>query len=854
MAPKKIAPAWSGHQPEQDEKQIINKGFYSHFFSGSQELRQAALSLLQSSISAIPADPVSKKATLNEWKPYQSAPISRDNAELMNWPGIAVIAGKVSRNLEVLDFDFNADWFSPWAEIVEDEAPGLVDHLLRQNTQSGGKHLAYRCPGIEIPGNQKLASGKIEVDGAGEHEFHGKRHRAHQEGYRFYIYPCFIETRGEGGYFLVDPTPGYVLENGDFLNLPEITPAERELLIRAAKAQNRYVKAKHHRQPTIDGDRPGDLYNEQADVRPLLEKHGWAQMGGKGDFEHYTRPGKRGGVSASLIDGKLFHVFTSNAPPLEQWTAYTPFALYATLEHGGDFETAAKELRRQGYGAALENGPATNDREPEPLPDELLPVAPFDFALLPDSLSPWVKDICDRMQCPPDFVAAGIMAALGGVIGRKVAIRPQARTDWTVICNIWALIVGRPGVLKSPALEQALATVNRLAAIAVDRYQKAEIEYQAEAQAAKLKKEAAEKQARGTLKKNPNADLSSVLSVVEPAAPQLKRYMANDTSPASLGELLRQNPNGLLVYRDEIVSLLKSLDREGQEEGRGFYLTGWNGDTPYTFDRIGRGLNLHIPAVCLSVLGGTQPGRLSEYIRQAVKGGAADDGLIQRFGLLVWPDTGGKWQDVDRWPDTDAKNKAFKVFDYLDNINPLEIGAEQGTGFDGEPEGPPFLRFEPAALEAFQEWRTNLEKRLRGELHPALESHFAKYRKLIPAFALICHLADGDSGQVTEKSTLRALAWSEYLETHAQRAYGSVSQPEISVAKAILRRIKKGDLPKSFSSRDVWRPGWAKLTDREQVKEALRLLEDYNWITRERIENTGGRPKTVFCVNEKAEL
>lgn len=514
------------------------------------------------------------------------------------------------------------------------------------------------------------------------------------------------------------------------------------------------------------------------------------------------------------------------------------------------------EAVREAISKAADPGsrPAAAGQEPEPLPDELSPVAPFDFSLLPDALRPWAEDICDRMQCPPDFVAAGIMAALAGVIGRKVAIRPQARTDWTVICNTWALIVGRPGVLKSPALEQALAPVKRLAAIAADRYQQAEIEYQAEAQAAELKKEAAKKQAKDALKKNPSADLSAVLTVDEPAAPQLKRYMANDTSPASLGELLRQNTNGLLVYRDEIVSLLKSLDREGQEEGRGFYLTSWNGDSSYTFDRIGRGLNLHIPAVCLSVLGGTQPGRLSEYIRQAVKGGTADDGLIQRFGLLVWPDTGGKWQDVDRWPDTEARNRAFKVFDYLDGIDPFEIGAEQGTDFDGKPDGPPFLRFEPAALEAFQEWRTNLERRLRGELHPALESHFAKYRKLIPALALICHLADGDNGAVSEKSTLRALAWSEYLESHAQRAYGSVSQPEIAVAKAILRRIKKGDLPESFSSRDVWRPGWAKLTDPGQVKEALRLLEDYNWIIREKIEATGGRPKTVFHVNERAKL
>jgi putative DNA primase/helicase len=488
--------------------------------------------------------------------------------------------------------------------------------------------------------------------------------------------------------------------------------------------------------------------------------------------------------------------------------------------------------------------------EPVPLPDELTPVMPFDFELLPARLRPWVEDIANRMQCPPDFVAAAVMAAMAAVIGRKVGIRPQARTDWTVVCNLWALIVGRPGVLKSPAQEAGLAPLRRLIATANERYQEQMEAYETEALAAKLRKESAEKKAKDLLRKDPSADLKTVLTVgEEPVFPLLKRYQANDSTPASLGELLRQNPNGLLVFRDEVVSLLKSLDRDGQDEGRGFYLTAWNGDSPYTFDRIGRGLNLHIPALCISLLGGTQPGRLSEYISQAVKGGSADDGLIQRFGLLVWPDMNGAWKNVDRDPDSKAKNTAFLVFDELDRLNPLEIGAEQDTDYNGQPEGIPYLRFEPAALELFIEWRTALETKLRSDLHPALESHFSKYRKLIPSLALIIHLADGGAGPVSENATLRALAWGEYLETHAERAYSSVSRTDVSTAKAILSRIKKGDLKTPFTSRDVWRPGWSKLSDRDQVMGGLRMLEDYQHLYIESV-TTGGRPKNLYHLNE----
>lgn len=74
-----------------------------------------------------------------------------------------------------------------------------------------------------------------------------------------------------------------------------------------------------------------------------------------------------------------------------------------------------------------------------------------------------------------------------------------------------------------------------------------------------------------------------------------------------------------------------------------------------------------------------------------------------------------------------------------------------------------YLRFDPAGLGLFKDWRQDLETKLRsGDLHPALESHFAKYRKLVPALALILHLSNGGTGPVGGHSVLQALAWSEY--------------------------------------------------------------------------------------------
>ena len=192
-----------------------------------------------------------------------------------------------------------------------------------------------------------------------------------------------------------------------------------------------------------------------------------------------------------------------------------------------------------------------------------------------------------------------------------------------------------------------------------------------------------------------------------------------------------------------------------------------------------------------------------------------------------------------------AKDVAFQVFEELDA---LVRGDEQEA-----PDGPPFLRFDPQALEAFTEWRTGFEAELRtGDLYPALESHLAKYRKLVPALALAFHLADGHHGPVGFASTLRALHWSVYLQTHARRCYGVAQSGEVDTARRILERVRKGDLLREgFGSRDVWRPGWAGLADQKRVTEGLGLLVELGHLE-EWQEPSRTKPRTLYVVNPKA--
>lgn len=837
-------------------------------------IQEAALSLLELGYSVFPAYPAdhpefAKKPIVHEWKPYQSTRMDADAATRLfkGDVGIAVVGGAVSGNLECLDFD-NPELFKPFMDTLEGINPELAGRLIQRQTPSGGYHLQYRCA-EPVGGNTILAKAVAEVTGPGKYDepwprgASGKCVARQATGGRWYIEATAIETRGEGGYFLTPPSSDYTPIKGTLRDCPTITAEEVTLLHTLAvtfdeRAQQGTQEATRTAKSTAGGGRPGDQYNADwgQNIPALLEKHDWQAGRTVGNNQQFTRPGKTDGSTGGTLrqtDG-IFYCWSSNASPLEPGKAYDPLGLLAALEHGGDIAAAVKAVAAMGYGdrRRAATGNSTEPEAPRPLPDGLAPVAPFDMALLPESLRSWVEDIADRVQCPPDYLAVTVMGALGSVIGRKIGIRPQRKTDWTITPNQWGLIVGRPGVLKTPALEAALAPLKRLAASAIDAHRAAEAEYQTVARLHKLQVEEGEKRARKALAGGGNlVDAASALQVEAPEPPVCKRYIAVDSNVASLGELHMQNLNGLLVHRDELVSLLKALDREDHVEERGFYLTGWSGDSAYTFDRIGRGLNLHIPAVCLSLIGGTQPGRLSEYIGHAVKGGAGDDGLIQRFGLMVWPDTNGQWRNVDCYPNSEAKRAAYEVFTRMDNLTAADAGAEQDTFPDGQPDGIPYLRFDQEAGEAFLEWRTALETRLRsGDLSPALESHFSKYRKLIPGLALLLHLADGGTGPVTLRPTLQALAWGEYLETHALRCYGSGMAYEVMAAKAVLKRLERGDLKTPFTSRDVWRPQWRHLPDKEAAHAGLSLLVDYGWLRRIVDNATGGRPATMYEVTD----
>ena len=245
---------------------------------------------------------------------------------------VAAQSGPVSGNLECIDFDDPAV-FPQWCDVVK--AMGLqavLDSCYVQQTPSGGFHVAYRVEGA-IGGNQKLAR-RIGDDWKAK---------------------ARIETRSDGGYFLVAPSRGYkpLRGHGTWGRLPVLPATVRRALIEAARSFDEKPKTPYVTRGEESTVLPGKDYDSKTSWADILEPAGWKMLHEHGGVTYWQRPGKSDhGVSATtnFAGSDLLYVFSSNADPFEAEASYSKFAAYSFIHHGGDMREAARSLAAKGFG------------------------------------------------------------------------------------------------------------------------------------------------------------------------------------------------------------------------------------------------------------------------------------------------------------------------------------------------------------------------------------------------------------------------------------------------------------------------------------------------------------------------
>lgn len=297
--------------------------------------------------SPIPLRRDSKAPALKGWQKHAEEPLTNFDV-FRDTNGIGLVMG--FDNIQCLDIDakyFEGDEYNEFVQLIEQNAPDLIQRMIIQKTQSGGYHWIFKCS--EIDGNEKLAkNSKGEV---------------------------IFETRGRGGQIVVWPTKGYKIE-GKITNVAEITPEERRTIWSCAKMMNAEVPKSEPMkdQPLdslhfdgVDESTPWGEFRGAHHVVDVLISAGWSIVRENNRMIYVLRSGATTSETSGVIfkDSGLFFPFTTSTQ-FDAERPYDAFQAYVVLNHNGDFQAAIRELRAQGYGS---------QPEAQGLPDDAL----FDY-------------------------------------------------------------------------------------------------------------------------------------------------------------------------------------------------------------------------------------------------------------------------------------------------------------------------------------------------------------------------------------------------------------------------------------------------------------------------------------------
>lgn len=721
-----------------------------------------------------------KHPHIKEWQKNCSSDLSHIKDWWQKWPdaNIGLATGSAS-GFFVLDVDPRHGGKESLQKMVKQN--GTLPRTLASNTGGGGYHLFFKDPTIKIGNRANVLPG--------------------------------IDVRGDGGYIVAPPS---IHKSGmryswmrEFENIP-ITDAPNWMI--------RVFTNKEMPRATVDFS-PSGMIGEGGRNNFLTSEAGKLRRSGLDQYQiaDALKRINNDRCSPPLDDSELLAICASVSryPSVTTYQAPTPSKYWSE---------EPKELE---------------------LKDARVPSLTSD--LLPECLKPWVMDISERMQVTPEFVMAPALVSFSSIVGRKIGIYPKQQDDWLVVPNLWGAIVARPGYFKSPTIAEALKPLDQLS-------ERSRIENESNQHLANASKmivglqlEALKDNIKKAIKDCDYERLEQLKAEVtrfekenEEADLLERRYKTNDATVEKVARLLNENPNGLLLLRDELNGWLQTLNKAGREGDREFYLESWNGYGSYTVDRVGSG-TLHVPALCLSVFGGIQPGKLQAYIEKTVQCSVEDDGLLQRFQMLIYPELSPKWTNIDRQPDILARDRVYEIFNRIDSVRPAEAGQTQG------------VRFSEPAQEAFNAWREQLESRLRSnEIGcSAFESHLAKYRSLMPSLALLFWILEDENNiqngsTVTLSAATLAIHWCDFLEKHALKAYRIGQSVEALATKRLAECIQQGLVPHQSSVRGIYRKQWTHLKTPRLVEQALESLEEHNWLKVVQSSVQGGKTKKIM--------
>jgi putative DNA primase/helicase len=378
----------------------------------------------------------------------------------------------------------------------------------------------------------------------------------------------------------------------------------------------------------------------------------------------------------------------------------------------------------------------------------------FPVDALPEGCRQLVREGSETIGCPPDFLAAPMLAALGSAIGVSHVI--EIIQGWTEAPTLWVATVGHPGARKTPPAREA-------------------------------KKPVAGYQAR--LRKEYREQLKRYEQEERDDPPEKAAAYVDDITTESLIVTLDESPRGVIQFKDELLGLIRGLDqyKGGRGSDRQFYLSGWSGE-PYAYRRKGTKEDVLLSRPFLSVVGSIQTDLLHEIAD------GREDGLADRF-IYIFPDRVRSRLSEEQKGITDQARKSYAAL-YM-RLRELDFAGEDEYG---RPE-PRVVKASPDARQLLREQINALrdEAELPGFpsrlewVWPKQEANLARLALILALSRCVNLRAAGQEvpWRVEGSDLLRAMALLDHFKRHLRRVYALLykADPKDRVIEDVARHL-----------------------------------------------------------------
>jgi len=377
------------------------------------------------------------------------------------------------------------------------------------------------------------------------------------------------------------------------------------------------------------------------------------------------------------------------------------------------------------------------------------PTPAFPVDALPKTAARLVTEAAAAIGCPPDGIGLAALTTLGSAIGNSRVI--QLKKGWTEGAAIYAALIAESGEKKTAAIAVATDPVQKLQNRLNKEHEKALDEHAAEMRQHELEKKA---NARNDLPAPP-----------EPRKPVAERNHVNDTTVEALTVILKENPRGLLLERDELVGWVKAMDQYksgGKGSERQFWLSTFS-NRPVSVDRKGQPEPLSVLRPFVSVIGSIQPDVLPELAENR------EDGMLERF-LFAYPAALNAM-----WTEDEISDAALASYRELyEKLRKLNMERDDL----GDPVEFPLI-LSPEARELFiSQYNTHRAEMGMPGFPRNLRSPWAKlegyFARIILILACCRGVENGDPERVDVDDVLKAWKLIEYFKDQARRVFGAL--------------------------------------------------------------------------------